>query len=81
MSQFNAVNALAVCSISTIVKRLESTRSISCTRRARDTCTGTKEETPDTDKGLPSGLPRQSSTLLAWSTSLPSESEFVPFLP
>jgi len=24
--------------------------------------TGTKEETPDTDKGAPSGLPRQSST-------------------
>ena len=24
---------------------------------------GTKEETPDTDKGLPSGLPRQRSTL------------------
>ena len=34
MSQFNAVNALAVCSISTSEKQLESTRSTYCTIRA-----------------------------------------------
>jgi len=31
-----------------------------------ETHTGTKEETPDTDKGSPGGLPRQSSTLPAF---------------
>jgi transposase-like protein len=34
MSQFIAVNGLAVCSITTIVKQLESMRSVICTIRA-----------------------------------------------
>jgi len=33
MIRFIAANGLVVCSISTIVKRLESTRSNSCTKR------------------------------------------------
>jgi adenosylhomocysteinase len=36
MSQFNAVNVLGVCSISTIVKRPESKDSVFCTIRAAE---------------------------------------------
>ena len=48
-----AANGLAVCSISTTGKRLES----------KDSVFAPYGETPDTDKSRPYGLPRQLSTL------------------
>jgi len=42
MIRFIAANGLVVCSISTIVNRLESTRSNSCTKRSQDRFTHSK---------------------------------------
>jgi hypothetical protein len=98
MSQFNAMNALAVCSTITIVKQPESKDRVFALHEVHRTATvlmpgpydndgkkvnlvsrydvigrdsyemtypGTKRETPDTDKAVPSGLPRKLSTLPA----------------